>query len=62
VLERASRELAGYLGPVARVLVSRTSVKATSEEELYDLLSAEIQSPKDREAFRRKGPAARQRR
>jgi len=62
VLERASRELAGYLGPVARVLVSRTSVKATSEEELYDLLSAEIQSPKDREAFRRRGPAARQRR
>jgi class 3 adenylate cyclase len=62
VLERASRELAGYLGPVARILVSRTSAKATSEEELYDLLSAEIQSPKDREAFRRTGPAARRRR
>jgi class 3 adenylate cyclase len=62
VLERAGRELAGYLGPVARILVSRTSAKATSEEELYDLLSAEIQSPKDRDAFRRKGPAARHRR
>jgi len=62
VLERASRELASYLGPVARILVSRTSAKATSEEELYDLLSAEIQSPKDRDAFRKKGPAARQRR
>jgi len=61
VLERAGRELASYLGPVARILVSRTSAKATSEEELYDLLSAEIQSPKDREAFRRKGPAARRR-
>jgi hypothetical protein len=62
VLERAGRELASYLGPVARILVSRTSAKAASEEELYDLLSAEIRSPKDRDAFRRKGPAARHRR
>ena len=54
VLERAGRELAGYLGPVARILVSRSSAKAASEEELYDLLSAEIQSPKDRDAFRKK--------
>ncbi len=46
---------------VARILVSPASAKATSEEELYDLLSSEIQSPKDREAFRRKGPSARRR-
>ena len=61
VLERAGRELAGYLGPMARILVSRTSAMAHSEEELYDLLAAEIGSPKDREAFRRKGPSARRR-
>ena len=61
VLERAGRELAGYLGPMARILVSRTSALAHSEEELYDLLAAEIGSPKDREAFRRKGPSARRR-
>jgi serine/threonine protein kinase len=61
VLERARRELAGYLGPVARILVDRTSAKAHSEEELYDLLSAEIRSAKDREAFLKKGPSARPR-
>jgi hypothetical protein len=59
VLERAGRELAGYVGPLARILVSRTSAKARSEEELYDLLAAEISSEKDREAFRRKGPPTR---
>ena len=59
VLERAGRDLAGYLGPMARILVSRTSAKARSEEELYDLLAAEIQSQKDREEFLRKGAATR---
>jgi len=57
-LERASRHLAEYLGPMAKILVSRSSAKAASEEELYDLLAAEIQSEKDRAAFRRKGPSA----
>ena len=57
-LERASRHLAEYLGPMAKILVSRSSAKARSEEELYDLLAAEIDSEKDRAAFRRKGPSA----
>jgi hypothetical protein len=57
-LERAARHLAEYLGPVARILVSRNSAKARSEEELYDLLAGEIESEKDRAAFRRKGPSA----
>jgi serine/threonine protein kinase len=61
VLERAARRLAEYLGPMARILVSRTSQNARSEEELYDLLAMQIDSPKDRAVFRGKGPAPRQR-
>jgi len=58
VLDRAARRLAEYLGPMARILVSRTSLNARSEEELYDLLAVQIDSPKDRAAFRGTGPAA----
>jgi protein kinase-like protein len=58
VLERVGRHLAEYLGPMAKILVSRTSARARSEEELYDLLAAEIDSEQDRAAFRRKGPSA----
>ena len=61
VLERAARELAGYLGPVARILVSRTSARAHSEEELYDLLAAEIRSEEEREQFRGRAPGRRTR-
>jgi class 3 adenylate cyclase len=57
-LERAVRHLAEYLGPVAKIFVSRTSTRARSEEELYDLLAGEIESETDRAAFRRKGPSA----
>jgi class 3 adenylate cyclase len=56
VLARAGQHLAGYVGPMARILVSRTSGMARSEEELYDLLAAEIHSGEEREEFRRKGP------
>jgi hypothetical protein len=53
VLERAGRQLATYVGPMASILVSRAAVKAASEDELYDLLAAEIVSPREREVFRR---------
>ncbi len=53
LLERAARDLATFIGPLARILVARASSRARSEEELYDLLAAEIASPPDREAFRR---------
>jgi class 3 adenylate cyclase len=58
LLERAGRQLAEYLGPMAKILVSRSAGRARSEEELYDLLAAEIESEPDRAAFRRKGPSA----
>ena len=57
VLDAAARQLAEYLGPMARILVSRASPTARSEEELYDLLAMQIDSPRDRAAFRRMGPS-----
>ncbi len=57
VLERARRDLAAYMGPVARLIVDRASAKARTEDELYDLLAAEIASPGDREKFRQSAPS-----
>jgi class 3 adenylate cyclase len=53
LLDRMRAELAHYMGPMAKVLVTRVAGKARSAAELYDLLAAEIPSPKDREKFRR---------
>ena len=53
VLERARQALAIHLGPMARVLVARAASRARTEDELYELLAASIDSPKDREAFLR---------
>jgi hypothetical protein len=51
--ERLRKELATYVGPMAKMIVSRASAKAKSLGELYDLLASEIAAPKDREKFRR---------
>ena len=53
LLDRMRSELAVYMGPMAKMLVTRVAGKARSAAELYDLLAAEIPSPKDREKFRR---------
>lgn len=55
MLERARRDLAVHLGPLARVIVRRVSPRARSREELYELLALEIPDEADREAFRRRG-------
>ena len=51
VLERARKDLAVYIGPMARVLVDRAATKAPSKAELYQMLAGEIASTKDRETF-----------
>lgn len=51
VLERSKKLLAGFIGPLAKVMVDRASKKARSVDELLALLSAEISSAKDREKF-----------
>jgi class 3 adenylate cyclase len=51
VLERARKDLAHHIGPMARVLVDHAAAKTQTRATLYQLLAAEIHSPKDRDAF-----------
>ncbi|HTV54870.1 MAG TPA: toll/interleukin-1 receptor domain-containing protein [Terriglobia bacterium] len=51
VLERAGKDLAFYIGPMARLIVSRAAERAQSRKELYKALAAEIVSPSDRQKF-----------
>jgi hypothetical protein len=53
LLERARVELATYMGPMARVLVTRAAARANTPATLRDLLAADIPSPDERERFRR---------
>jgi len=48
---RRQRNLAKFIGPLARVVVNRAARKAENLNELYTLLSAEIKSEKDRAEF-----------
>ncbi|MDR3457239.1 MAG: hypothetical protein P4N60_07325 [Verrucomicrobiae bacterium] len=51
ILERARKDLALYVGPMAKVLVNRAAAKVSTRMELYQALAPEIPSAKDREAF-----------
>jgi eukaryotic-like serine/threonine-protein kinase len=53
ILENARKHLAEYVGPMAKVLVSRAAKTARTSEELYRTLAAEISAPADREKFLR---------
>jgi serine/threonine protein kinase len=50
-LERLTRELANYVGPMARVLVNRAAKKAHTWKQLYDALALEIEEPAERKRF-----------
>src|SRR5438270_13525385 len=50
-LERVSRELVPYIGPMAKVIVRRTAKKATSWKQLYDALASEIPDGPERRKF-----------
>jgi hypothetical protein len=50
-LEKVRQDLAAYIGPMARVILGRAAERASSLEELYQILAAEIGSPGDRERF-----------
>jgi class 3 adenylate cyclase len=52
-LERARAALAVYVGPMARVMVTRAAAKARTLKQLYDLLTNDIPSEPDRAAFRK---------
>ena len=51
VLAQARHVLAAYVGPMARLLVDRAAAQTQSPAALYELLAAEITSPKDRAEF-----------
>jgi len=51
VLERARRDVAFYIGPMAKIIVSRAARSARTLDELYEAIAAEIPSPDDRQKF-----------
>ncbi len=54
-VERAARNLAHYIGPIANVLARKAAAVATDEQHLYSLLSAHL-SGSDRDAYLKQIP------
>jgi hypothetical protein len=51
ILDRARKDLAMFIGPMARVLVDRVAAKAPTRAAFYQKLAEEISSSRDRELF-----------
>jgi serine/threonine protein kinase len=51
VLGSVIRELAQYIGPIAKVVVNRAAKQAITLDELYSLVAAEVRSESERKAF-----------
>jgi eukaryotic-like serine/threonine-protein kinase len=51
LLDRAKRELARYIGPMAQMIVERAAREAHCPKQLWEALAAEISDPADRESF-----------
>jgi serine/threonine-protein kinase len=45
------KQLATFIGPVARIMVKKAASRATDPEDLYNLLAANLESETDRQAF-----------
>lgn len=50
-VDSVSRELAAYIGPIAKVVVKRAADRCSSVAELYAAVAEEIDSEKDRSSF-----------
>ncbi len=50
-LERLKKDLAVYIGPMARIIVARAAKNSGSLRQLYETVAEEIPSPADREKF-----------
>jgi class 3 adenylate cyclase len=57
LLQGAERELAPYVGPLAKVLVGRAARQASNAGELYDALAAMIPDIAERQSFLARAPA-----
>ena len=55
-LETVRRDLAAYLGPIAKVLVKQAAGKAGTPQELYQRLAEQIPTAADRAAFLKRSP------
>lgn len=51
VLEATAKDLAVYIGPMAKIIVNRAAKQARTPRQLYEAVSAEIASPADRAKF-----------
>ncbi|MGB7602603.1 MAG: serine/threonine-protein kinase [Candidatus Sulfotelmatobacter sp.] len=56
LLETVRKNLAAYIGPMAKVIVTRAAKTARSRQDLYEKLAEEIPSPKERQTFLRSLP------
>jgi eukaryotic-like serine/threonine-protein kinase len=56
VLENARKNLAVFVGPMAKILVNRAAKNSGTITELYHALASEISTPADREKFLRSRP------
>jgi serine/threonine-protein kinase len=51
VLDAVTRDLANYVGPIAKIIVSRASKQALTLDNLYSFVAAEISTEDKRNAF-----------
>jgi hypothetical protein len=52
-MQRATRLLAGYVGPIAMVLVKTAAAEAVDEQQFYLLLASHIVDDSDKQRFSR---------
>lgn len=52
-MERVSKELGAFIGPISEVIVKRSMKKCSSVEELYEMVAREIVAEADRAKFLR---------
>jgi serine/threonine-protein kinase len=58
LIDKLGKDLAVYVGPLARVIVNRAAKRAQTLDELYKILAAEIPSENDRRKFLSSRPVA----
>ncbi len=51
MLDSVSRDLAAFIGPIAKVVVKRAAERCSSVDDLYGAVAVEIDSEKDRSSF-----------
>ena len=50
-LDKLKKDLAEYMGSMARIIVARAAKRSGSLRQLYEAVAAEIPSPADRQKF-----------